>query len=81
MAKNYSLDRSANAQSMVRLSAPVIIEHTLSYDDVKALGEKYRIPGKSIYKLYAEYNSMKEIAIQELEYALSQIKAKGNVER
>ena len=47
-------------------------ESTLSYDQVKAMSDDYHLPCKSIYELYAEFNSLKNIAIAELEEEIKQ---------
>jgi len=70
--KSSHMRRSPGSSSMLELPPPRQLESNLSYDEVKAMSDEHHIPCKNIYEMHAEFNSMRDIAIQELEAVLKE---------
>ena len=73
-----SISQLSSANNLLR--SPPVEENNLSYDEVKALSDEYHISCKNIYEMHSEFNSMREIAIQEIQFDLKDRRPQTNNE-
>ena len=66
-ARGSRMSRSPHSTQKIGGPPREVNDSTLSYDEVKAMSDEHHLPCKNIYEMHAEFNSMRDIAIQELE--------------